>query len=433
MRRSKARGGKAGDSKSRSSKPPRQSQQQRKQPQQRPKRNGRQRSGFTGPSIASLLGQVAKTGLSLAARRIVGFGDYKVSNNSLSGAGSVPTFGNDEIRVTRKEYLGDVMSTTGFFSTSYPINVGNTQTFPWLSTLAQNFEEYEIHGLVFSFVSTSAVALTSADPALGKAMMATEYNVDAAPFSNSRAMLTAMFSNYGKPADNLDHAVECKRSSGITRNLLIRNSTIPTGGTKQLYDLGNFQFATEGMQSVSNIGGLWVTYDVTLKKPVLSPDADLAPVDQYFWNGVQAPTEGQNYLTSLRESVVGGSINYDTKNGRYTYRFPIGTTGNIYKVEMTYSLAAPVTSGAGTSPVTLVGLAYYNGGEGGSTGNFYTSGTIQTYFIRTFYVTVTVSDTTAPAFYWDVSTINSQFESLDLSVMAIGPIVATKTALLPQF
>jgi hypothetical protein len=151
--------------------------------------------------------------------------------------------------------------------------------------MANNFEQYRMNGCVFEFVSTSATALNSTNTALGKVLMATEYNVLNPPFADEQSMLATEFSNYGKPASNLLHAIECAPGQ-VPNELYYVRATNPTTGDLRLFDLGNFQLATSGMQAASNVGGLWVTYDVTLVKPLLSRVISFAVLsdDHFTWD-----------------------------------------------------------------------------------------------------------------------------------------------------
>lgn len=222
------------------------------------------------PGIGGVVGRGLGRGLGWVYNRLSGRGDYKITVNSLvNPMAPVPSFGDDSIRVKHREYLGDVFGSTAFATNKYPINPGLAITFPWLSTIASNFEQYRMNGLVFEFVSTSATALNSTNTALGKVILATEYNAANPLFPDTIAMLATKFSNYGMPAANMSHAIECAPSQTPTELLYVRTGAPIAGADIRLYDLGFTQFATEGMQASANIGGLWVSYDVTFCKPVL--------------------------------------------------------------------------------------------------------------------------------------------------------------------
>jgi hypothetical protein len=182
-----------------------------------------------------------------------------------------------------------------------------------LATIANNFEQYRLNGCVFEFVSTSANALNSTNTALGKLIMATEYNVLNPPFADAPSMLATEFSNYGKPAQNLMHAIECAPGK-VPNELYYVRATPPSSGDLRLFDLGNFQIATSGMQAAANVGGLWVTYDVTLCKPILSRVMSFAVLfaDHFtwdwtvmgdFWSDIDSDT-----LTTISYGIGGKTI-----------------------------------------------------------------------------------------------------------------------------
>jgi len=61
--------------------------------------------------------------------------------------------------------------------------------------------------------------------------------------------------------------------------MLVRNSiALPATANQQLYDMGNFQVITQGMQSAYTVGELWVTYHVKFSKPRITP----APAGMYM-------------------------------------------------------------------------------------------------------------------------------------------------------
>lgn len=219
------------------------------------------------------------------AASIKGHGDYVLSGNSIGGAGGgavlageVPKFSSTAagtIRVSHKEYIGEVSTAGTAFANQrvLALNPGISETFPWLSTIAANFEEYEFKGLTFCFVSESADALNSTNTALGSVMMATQYNANLPALQSKEAMLQYEFSNTGRPSASMIHAVECARPRTVLPEMYIRTGVVSQDLTKpqdyRFYDWGTFQIATQGQQAPCVIGELWVTYDVILRKPRL--------------------------------------------------------------------------------------------------------------------------------------------------------------------
>jgi len=226
--------------------------------------------GYLAPGVGGSIGGALGAGAGALINRITGQGDYTVKSNTLIKASPVPSFGKGCIRMQHREMLTNVIGNTGFAIEAFDLNPGLSETFPWLSQIAQNFEMYKFHGMIFEYVSTSGDALTSTNTALGKVIMATDYNVLDANFENEQQMYTTEFSNSGKPAMNLIHAVECAPPENPLKLYYIRTGAPQTGSDQRFYDLGKFQIATSGMQANSvNVGELWVSYDVSLCKPSL--------------------------------------------------------------------------------------------------------------------------------------------------------------------
>jgi hypothetical protein len=233
-----------------------------------------------GASIGGLFGPVgAKVGgiAGSLVSKIFGSGDYKVEGNTLMGT-PVPTFamnGRSTI-ISHREYLGDISGSTAFTNKVYAINPGLSNTFPWLSQVAANYEQYRMLGLIFEYRPTSGTAVSSTNTALGTVVMATDYDAENPPFSNKQQMESYEFASSCVPYDKMLHPVECSTKEKTIDLAYIRTGPLsqvtPTSTDIQFYDLGNFQIATNGMQvGVTVIGELWVSYHVELLKPRIDP------------------------------------------------------------------------------------------------------------------------------------------------------------------
>jgi len=185
----------------------------------------------------------------------------------------IASAGDLGVRIRHREYIGDVLSSTpagSFGVSSFLINPTNSDLFPWLSQLAKNFQEYKMEGLFMEFRTTSADALTGTNTALGTVMMATNYNSAASNFQSKREMENSQFGQSCKPSQSLRHFVECAPArTAISDTKYCRQGVIPASADPRLYDLGKFQIATVGVQAAAvNLGELWVSYQVTLMKPI---------------------------------------------------------------------------------------------------------------------------------------------------------------------
>jgi len=289
-------------------------------------------------------------------RSITGFGDYKVTRNSLvPGADSLPTFSNTVAgtRVTHREFLFDVITSPipgQFTIETIPIQPALLGSFPWLSASAENYQEYRLNGCVYEFKSNSYDALSSTNTASGTVVMTTNYNVLDPVFTNKFTMEQSQFTSSSKPSVNLLHPIECNKLETPT-SVLYTRSAQSFNGDNRLYDWGNFNIATVGMQgSATNIGELWVTYDITLLKPKLSATSDvadhyvalsssialIAPGGPNYFGTITAPmvlTSDSDMGTSL------SSTNGLTITAIDTITWPSGYQGNV-AVIVRYALSS---------------------------------------------------------------------------------------------
>jgi hypothetical protein len=226
--------------------------------------------GFLGGPAGAAAGSSLGSGAGALFTHITGMGAYKVNRNTLTN-GQAPQFGDGTGTITfaHSEFLTDVRGSTAFTNTVIPINPGLFTSFPFLSALMVNFEQYEFLGLVFTFKSTSSNALNSTNTALGSVIMSTNYDTLDTTFTNKQQMDAYMFTTSCQPSMSMMHPVECAPRMSTLTNMYIRTGAVPTGADQRFYDLGNFQLATVGMQATAVIGELWVSYHVKMLKPKL--------------------------------------------------------------------------------------------------------------------------------------------------------------------
>ena len=181
-----------------------------------------------GGPPGALLGGVLGRGAHALFKAITGFGDYRVEHNTPCSGDEPPEIVNSANRgsviIRHREYLGDVNATTAFTLQQYPINPGNNFTFPWLSQVAESFEEYRLRGAIFEFksLSSDAVLSSATSSALGSVIMATQYDVLDEPFLNKMEMENYEFANSSKPSCTFYHPIECKKSLTPRRGRTLR-------------------------------------------------------------------------------------------------------------------------------------------------------------------------------------------------------------------
>lgn len=209
---------------------------------------------------------------------IMGYGAYfKRGRATSSRPPKVVNHPDGRVIVRHAEYIADVPATQGFALATFPLNPGMSQTFPWLSRVAQNFEEWTPRGIFFEFKSTSsdAVVTTNTTSSLGQISMATQYNSVDPNFVNNQQLLNYENANSEKPSKNFRHYVECKRSQTVLDEMYIRTGPIPANADLRMYDLGKTSVSSSNNQSTTPIalGQLWVSYEIELRKPRIPADA----------------------------------------------------------------------------------------------------------------------------------------------------------------
>lgn len=281
--------------------------------------------------------------------RVTGFGDYEVTSNTLLAPSVVPDFGPNSVRITHKEYLGNIDGSVGFATQTYPLNPGMSTTFPWLAAIARNYQQYRINGLIFNYVSTSAFALGTTNSALGKVILATNYNAEDPAFTSTVSMLATQFSNYARPADAVAHAIECAPTDTANNVYYVRTDLDGKQKDLRVTDLGFTQISTEGMQSTSEVGGLWITYDITLMKPILNAEAVVSDGFDQFIN-TTINLELWNSTTEIRNNYLGGTtVSTGDPNEGFCYVFPPQTSTGTYLalVEVSANSDQKITTPAG--------------------------------------------------------------------------------------
>jgi len=290
--------------------------------------------------------------------KIFGSGSYHMATNSLwNSTSQVPIMhsATETVTIRHREYIADVsMNGTSFTSSVFSVNPGLPSTFPFLSQIGDNFQEYSFKGLVFEYKTTSATALVSGtNTAMGSVMLAAQYRADAPAFTNKSQLLNEMWSVDTVPSSNAVLPVECAPMENVLARQYTR--TGPVGGDIKLFDLCTLTVATQGGQAgqTNVVGELWASYEVEFRKPQIV--------------GGVTPTAGLgSFATSTTfsgVSPINGFANTGASTLGMTYTpnsivFPTGLTG-YYSVYIIW--AGTVAGGAGsvTNP-TLVNAVYAN-------------------------------------------------------------------------
>lgn len=226
---------------------------------------------------------------------LFGFGDYEdtapvnypIHNNSLIGiqtplASQLPEMhaGQGVCRISKREYIRDIIMTNAVTNSVLPLNPVDPLTFPWLSGIASKFEQYKFLGLAFGFRSLTANALgATGNPSMGSVTFATSYDVlDQVMLTKTEAN-NALYATSCKPSESMLHPVECDPEltpnqplyTGINEKPAAAQYSVTHARDLRLNYLGFLQVMVQGGPAgiVYNPGELWVTYDVILMKPMI--------------------------------------------------------------------------------------------------------------------------------------------------------------------
>lgn len=350
--------------------------------------DGKQYKGFS-PDYGSRLGSSVGEGLQSLAE-VFGFGDYHVKQNSIAELfnGSDPpnfrSFQNRDVRIVHREYVADLLSgalvggSSIFSILQSPVNPGNAQLFPWLSTIAPNFQEWEAHGIILELKTLSSDYANNT--VLGSMFGAVKYNVhDPAPV-NKRELENIEQSTSQKISTSLFVPVECAKREGVFNRLLVAANGSYGGGDIALYDLGNFFYGSFGVATANvTIAEVWVTYDITLAKAVL--DDTVGDLETFKLNAtaITAATfntpfatliEGPNSTDDIKYAVNPANLNQLIVSmpnvvGRYLCVMACNPGGSTSTTLTNYALA--IISGC-TAIFEFPGGGNYNTAQNANSG-----------------------------------------------------------------
>lgn len=249
-----------------------------------------------------------------------GRGMYKDTSANLlvaGGAGTVAGFSSasDEtgaLTISHSEYVQDIYalaSSEKFHVTALRLNPGLHATFPWLSQIAANYEEYELIQLLFTFESKISDQMGGSNGQVGSIIMFTDYGPDSALKTSKYTMLQGYAAGDALLTNNLVHGVECDPAKlHGDGHKFVRTRRVD--GSLNDYDLGILQLGVSGTPAtLANqiVGQLHVTYTVKLMKPRIYSALALA-TDQDIWssNGDHGTTGAKIFVEPVMPGVENG-------------------------------------------------------------------------------------------------------------------------------
>jgi len=226
-------------------------------------------SAFGAGNIGAKLGTAG--GKWLAKK--TGFGAYE--DNDLSA--QIPIMGNlgaaeGTITLSKREYLGDIISPDNGLHKQFEfsLNPGDSRLFPWLATIARNFEQYKLISMIFTYQSHSGDTTTSTQ--IGEVLGCSMVNFDKkVPQTKSQILEQSLSRSVSATAAAASFGIECDNNITDQGWRYVRNSDVlPSSAKIDEYDSQRFFLYTNGVPGTNtNIGSLYVSYEVALNRPVI--------------------------------------------------------------------------------------------------------------------------------------------------------------------
>lgn len=234
--------------------------------------------GHYGGKIEKEVKRLADNGL-----RYIGWGSYKMASGTKHNFGDVRTnglikgkvspnanFGTSGVTVVHEETVMKVRSnvlTGGVFNMNQVIfQPGDQNVLPFVATIAQNYSQYCVEGLVFSFKPSMTSYTTTG--AMGTITLAWSSNVnDVAPGSQEAI---EMFEGalMARMDENLAYGVECAPGSSAQNCYYVRTGSIGSTSNPQAYDFGRLFVAIDPSSAIpadSILGTIRASYVLRFK------------------------------------------------------------------------------------------------------------------------------------------------------------------------
>lgn len=188
-------------------------------------------------------------------------------------AASIRNFGKS-CRIVHSEFFHDVLGTTAGHFIAHIITPTNPGVFPWLSGMANMYESYVFNYLRFRYKNIVGTNYN------GMVAMAPDYdNNDGFPASKSN-LLT--WDDKASCSAYQTCVVDCS-SYNLRKRATYFTGAVPVGKDPNLYYVANLILYTGACMDTSQIGEIYVEYDVTFTTPQASVNTAPDGLGGLFW------------------------------------------------------------------------------------------------------------------------------------------------------
>lgn len=176
-----------------------------------------------------------------------------------------PRFGsapNNGFRVSHREFVGDIYSSTTYNVVGYPMNPGLSLTFPWLAAIAANFEKYKFVNMCVQYRSCTNTG------SLGSVVMMLDFDAADPPPANKPTILNSAGCIQGNVWNGLDMPIDCRRFARDA--LYVRVGALQANQDVKTYDGGNLFVGVADGGNALLTGSLFIEYTVDFFTPQVS-------------------------------------------------------------------------------------------------------------------------------------------------------------------
>jgi len=164
--------------------------------------------------------------------------------------------------VEHSELIASVLGSVDFATTKYALNPGLASVFPWLSSIANNFESYKFRSLKFRYIAGCPSST------IGSSFLSVDYDpTDPNPTSETQIVSWESTTNQPSWRDMTFNSAPANLNKRQT--YYVRNGTLPANSDIDLYDVGNLFVSTQDNVAAAKLGKVWAVYSVDLMTPQL--------------------------------------------------------------------------------------------------------------------------------------------------------------------
>lgn len=245
--------------------------------------------------------------------------------------------GNDgRIRVRHREYVRDLVGSDIFECTGFALNPGLGSIFPWLSSMATNYESYKFKRLMFIYETQQSTST------VGSVMLAVSFDADDPLPEDKQGMMSYKGAVRGPTWTEFCYDCAGLDLVKFASQRYVRDTVLLDNEDQKTYDVGRLFLATQGIVDETLIGELYVAYDVELITP---SGGNLHPNDS-----------GDTYARRINTGTYTSGLYYESGTITGSGGLPLKYDGNSisFPVPGQYQIGWYIT---GASFSTLVAAA----------------------------------------------------------------------------